>query len=219
MIRALAPGVCRSRRRYLLEQLPGFLRRHDSASLRIPDALIDGSESFLVVVVENGSGILQIEFVRFRHRVIAGRISDRCNENRCPRQHRSHSFQESERMGRPAGHREIACATVRVQACVRNRGRAALQRRVTCLNDSGFSPGVCRSRRRYLLGQQLPDFLRRYDSASLGVPDAFVDGGKSFLVFVVEDRSWIFEIEFVRLRHRAIVGRIFDRCNENRCSR
>jgi len=48
-------------------------------------------------------------------------------------------------------------------------------------------------------------------------PGRLIDGGEGFLVFVVEDEGGIFQIEFVRLRHRVIVGRVFDRGNENRC--
>jgi len=43
-------------------------------------------------------------------------------------------------------------------------------------------------------------FSRRY-STSLRVPDAFVDGGEGFLVFVVEDGSGIFKGESLCLRH------------------
>jgi hypothetical protein len=55
-----------------------------------------------------------------------------------------------------------------------------------------------------------------HDSTSFSVSDAFVDGGEGLPVFLVEDRRGIFEIKFARLRHNFIVGRIFDRCNENR---
>src|ERR1035441_1351554 len=64
------------------------------------------------------------------------------------------------------------------------------------------------------LGQELAGFSRRRDSASFGIPDAFIDGSEGFLVFV-EDGSGVFEIEFLCLRLRLIVDGISDRCNGN----
>jgi hypothetical protein len=93
------------------EHFAGFLRRRDAACVSVPDALVDGGESFVVFVIEDGSGIFEIEFVRLRHGVIVGRIFDRCNENRCLWHYRSDPFdfaqgrlfrQERERMGHPA---------------------------------------------------------------------------------------------------------------------
>ncbi len=64
----------------------------DAASVSVSDAFVDGGEGLIVLVVEDGSGFLKVEFLRFRHEFIVARISDRCNEKCCPPQHRSHPF-------------------------------------------------------------------------------------------------------------------------------
>ena len=49
--------------------------RHAPTGFRIPQSFINGREGFLVFVIDNGSGIVQIEFLRLRHRVIVARAS------------------------------------------------------------------------------------------------------------------------------------------------
>lgn len=56
------------------------------------------------------------------------------------------------------------------------------------------------------LGQLLADFLGSDGSTGFRVANASVDGSERLSVFLVGDGSRTFKIEFLRLRHRLIVG-------------
>jgi hypothetical protein len=74
-----APLVCRRGGNPLVQLLANLFGGNGSASLRIPNAFINGTERFLVSFVENGSGCFEVEFLSFRHnRSIVSWVPDRC---------------------------------------------------------------------------------------------------------------------------------------------
>ncbi len=96
----LAPFTRTGRGNPFRQRLAGFLCRHQSASLGIPDALINGSERFRVFLINGGNGILQGELLCLGHSVIVGGIGGRCSGIRLPVFPRSHFLQRR----REAGH-------------------------------------------------------------------------------------------------------------------
>jgi hypothetical protein len=73
------PFECRGGGNPLGQLLAGFFGGNGSASLRVPNAFINGGERFLVFFVENGNRCFEVEFLSFRHnRSIVSWVPDRC---------------------------------------------------------------------------------------------------------------------------------------------
>jgi hypothetical protein len=50
------------------------------------------------------------------------------------------------------------------------------------------------------------DFRCRQGSPGFSVPDTFINGGESFLVFIVSNGTGIFQVELLWLRHTVRVA-------------